>query len=536
MLTNSIVQKAFANPQQYRNSFLNARLIQGEISKFSGKTFICVSLTRFCPVGCKFCFFKSGTAFRKTTREDVITEEGMEKFVQFANTIDLGYLLVSGGGEPMMEKDSILKIIREVQSERIVLVTSAYWAKKLVSAEKYLHDIKNALSQRNSETTVTIRVSVDSEHTLGTAALGLDPIVNLIHLFSNEYKSIPQLNLQIHSLVDDPSIGELISLCKENYNVSRRSINQQRISDGVNVVKIVPKQEIISFNDLEIKVGYAKAFYSDLRVNIQDSLAIQKNIDVYQKDLFESEDGNSSIVTNKLGNPGLDYWVNYNGNVTTWGNQYLDNLFNFYVDTPDSIINGTLNDPAALSFIEKGANYRDRIVAEANEIAVIRSKAVNIRDYTGALMFDEARTRLYYTIRSLQDYIQEGRIKEESLKKIPNELRQLLSAEKDELIAAYNETPYNIVEQTIESTFNKDKILDILEWIKLGHYKLREQDIERLIDFYNVNVADHERINGKSILPHNLKMQIVRMTEHLTHIKKSAVESINIAKPAEAYA
>lgn len=487
-------------------------------------------------MGCKFCFFKSGTAFRKATREDVISHEGIEKFIHFANSINLGYLLVSGGGEPMMEKESILKIISEVKSERIVLVTSAYWAKKMISAENYLNDIKNALSQRNSKTSVTIRVSVDSEHTLSIAALGLDPIVNLINLFSKEYKTVSQLNLQIHSPVNDPSIDELIHFCQKDYKITRRSVDQQRISDGVNVIKIVPKQEVISFNDLDVKVGYAKAFYSNLRVNIHDRSSIQKNIDVYQKDLFESEDGNSSVVTNKVGNPGLDFWVNYNGNVTTWGNQYLDNLFNFYVDSPISIINGTLNDPAALSFIEKGALYRDRIVAEANEIAVIRSKAVNIRDYTGALMFDEARTRLYYTIRSLQDYIEDGRINNEDLVRISKELQQLLLADKKALIEAYNNTKYNIVSEFIEVGFNRDKILDLLEWIRLGHYKLSSHDIEKLVDFFNANVSNEERITTESTLSNSLNMQIVRMTEHLTHIKKAALETNGTVNLDIAYA
>lgn len=518
---HTLVHNAFQNPQKYREELLAANLIVGDRNALSGKTFICVSLTRFCPVGCKFCFFKSGPAFKQATREDLMTPEGMNKFINFANSINLGYLLVSGGGEPMMEKQSVLQIIEKVESERIVLVTSAHWAKKRDAAERYLKSIEEALSKRSSETSVTVRVSVDSEHSI---SLGLDPIINLIDLFSEYFATVPQLGLQIHSLDGDPAINDLIERLKDQYAISRKQVSEQRISDGNNAVKIVPKQEIISFGNLEIKVGYAKAFYSNLRVNINDRHDIQKNIDVYQKDLFESEDGNSSIVTNKLGNPGLDFWVNYNGNVTTWGNQYLDNLFNLYVDTPDDVISGTLSDPAALSFIEKGANYRDRVVAEANEIAVIRSKAVNIRDYTGALMFDEARTRLYYTIRSLQDYLAEGRISPEKQSLLSDELKLILAADKKALIAAYNATSYNIVAQTIEKGFDRDYVLDILEWIRLGHYKVSEEDTNKLIEFYNEHVPTEEAISELTSLPHSLKMQIVRMTEHLTHIKPQALE------------
>lgn len=519
-MEKNITRKIFENPQKYRDMLISKNLIYGDRNDFSGKSFVCVSLTRFCPVGCSFCFFKSGPAFRKSSREDSITKEGIEKFIEFSNTINLGYLLVSGGGEPMLEKHSVLKIIEKVESERIVFVTSANWAKKKSTAEIYLENIKKSMANRKSKSSITIRVSVDSEH---TSSIGLDPIINLIELFHDNHHLMPNLSLQIHSIENDPSIDEILKLLKDKYIISRKFVNEKRISDGINAIKIVPKQEIINFGNLKIKVGYAKVFYSDIKVNLKSQESLKKNIEVYQKDLFESEDGNSSIVTNKLGNPGLDFWVNYNGNVTTWGNQYLDNLFNLYVDSPEDIINGTLRDPAALSFIQKGAVYRDSIVSEANPIAVLRSKAVNIRDYTGALMFDEARTRLYYTVRVLQDYILDGFIKKERLDTLPKELQQIFHANTKELIDAYNNTSYTIVQEVINLGFNENYILDILKWIDLGHYKLSESDITRLIYFYNINVLENKKIKNISLINNETKMQIVRMTEHLTHIKKKAL-------------
>lgn len=276
-------------------------------------------------------------------------------------------------------------------------------------------------------------------------------------------------------------------------------------------------------NNLKILVGYAKIFFSNLKIDLNDKSLVYRNTEVYQKDLIESEDGNSSIVTNKIGQPGLDFWVNYNGNVTTWGNQYLDNLFNIYTDSAEYIIQNTLKDPAALSFIEKGAIYRDKIVSEVNVTAVMRSKSVNIRDYTGALMFDEARTRLYYTIRALQDYIAEGRINLNHIQ-ISDELKFILSNNKKVLIKAYKDSEYTIVEQTIEKGFDKNYVLDIMTWIKLGHYDISCHKKEKLLNFYNLHsqsLINYEDLN--KIEDYNRKMQIVRMTEHLTHIKKEAL-------------
>lgn len=279
------------------------------------------------------------------------------------------------------------------------------------------------------------------------------------------------------------------------------------------------KIETIKFNNYAVKVGYAKIFYSNLKVNLHNHEDIQKNVDVYQKDLYESEDGNSAIVTNKIGENGLDFWVNYNGNVTTWGNQQLDNLFNVHEDSPEKVIHESLKDVAALSFIEKGATYRDAVIAEVNPTTVTRSKAVNIRDYTGALLFDEARTRLYYTIRSLQDYIKEGRINDAMVQSWPKEIQDIVACSKDELIKAYHETHYTIVAQTLEQPFDKNAVLDIIEWLHLGHYHVDIQQIDLLVKYYNANVQINERLENASQAKPPLSFQNARMTEYLTGIK-----------------
>jgi hypothetical protein len=200
-----------------------------------------------------------------------------------------------------------------------------------------------------------------------------------------------------------------------------------------------------------------------------------------------------------------------------------------YSDTPQEIIKGSLRDPAALAFIEKGADYRDRVVSEANPVAVIRSKAVNIRDYTGALMFDEARTRLYFTIRALQDYMAEGRIPEEKVSALPEELRQILLCDKETLISAHKASNYTIVQQIMERGFDRERVLDLMEWVKLGHYDLSESQVKELMKYYNSHVTSTEALTSFDEIIHDLRMQNVRMTEHLTHIKPEALLEAKIA-------
>ena len=298
------ILKAFESPQYYRNLILNNNIAPDIIKHFNGKSFICISLTKFCPVGCPFCFFKSRNYFGTTKINDEINADGIDKFIKFANNINLGYLLVSGGGEPMLKKSAIIKIVSEVVSERIILVTSAYWAKSYSGAEEYVNKIANAIAQRKQPTSVTIRVSIDCDH---MKFVKYDSILNLIKLFYNKYRDNRFIELQLHSIIGDNSISKLSKLLKNDFIIKRKKIHKKRISDGNSVLKIVPHKEILYIDDYEISIGYANLFYSDLKIDLKSSCYLQRNIYTYQKDLYESEDGNSSIVANVSGEYGLDF-------------------------------------------------------------------------------------------------------------------------------------------------------------------------------------------------------------------------------------
>lgn len=236
-MSSTIALDAFSRPQHFRDLCLTNH-IAPEHQSFTGKTFICVSLTRFCPVGCKFCFFKSAPTFKKPTIEDAFSKDNIKNFIDFANGVNLGYLLVSGGGEPMIQRKEVIEVIEKVQSERIVLVTSANWAKTMKQTQSYISDIAQAIEKRKSKTLVTVRVSLDTGH---SDTIGNTPMKNLIELFEKEYQDHPSLELQIHTLYDDPSIDLLCNELESDYKIERLREFKERESDGHSVVKVVPK-------------------------------------------------------------------------------------------------------------------------------------------------------------------------------------------------------------------------------------------------------------------------------------------------------
>lgn len=478
----SYIQKSFDNPQYYRDLFLNHPMILEPQIPIIGKSFICVSFTRFCPVKCSFCFFSSSPAHKKRTIADALTNTGLDKFIDFANDSNLGYLLVSGGGEPFLEKKHLMKVVEHVKSDKIVLVTSGNWAKSKKGAMNIVDQLYAAFSMRKSPTNLILRLSVDEEHSRG--GLGIDPALNLINIFREKFPNLDRFKLQFHSLINDPTVDKVLDIYRDQID----SIKDFTLkSDAETVLKVNPAEKLISFVDgYSLKVNYAKIFHSNLKVDMHDQKIIDENYNIFEWDMQESETGNPSVVTNMDGSIGYDFWVNFNGNVTTWGNQLPDNIYNIYEDSHKQVVKNSIADPISLAYIEKGDVYRSKLVCEVSPKTLLKAKATNIRDYTGAIICEEARMRLYLTIRVLQDYLSEGRISSDDLLLIPKELSQLILAPKDALIEAFKNSSYKILAQYINNKrLKSEDWLEFLELIKLGHYELTEDEEKIALDSYN---------------------------------------------------
>jgi len=503
----------FANPQYYRDLILQEMKLNQTNRNFLGKSFICVSLTKFCPVGCKFCFFSSPAIQKDKTIVDTFDSGGIAKFIQFANEANLGYLLVSGGGEPFIEREHLLKVVEEVQSDKIVLVTSGNWAKSKAGCNNFTQKIYEAFKRRKTPTELVIRLSVDLEH----QAVGLNPAYFLISLFEENYLHEPAFKLQFHTLFDDPCIDEILKKLESRIV----SISEARCqSDANTIVKVNPAEKIIEFDSgLKLKIGYAKIFYSNVKVDLTKPGIIERNLSVFMRDLNESEQNNPSKVVNTDGTDGLDFWVNYNGNVTTWGNQSPDNLFNLYEDSYQDVVNGTFGDPISLYYLEKGDRYRDAIIKEVNPIAVIRAKATNVRDYTASIMLQEEKTRLYLSIRVLQEFIREKRFGEMEIRQWPEEIQVLVRKNKEDLIELYQNTDYSIVDQYMNQPFfDEDEWLDLFEVIKLGHYEVTDKKLEEAFCFYNANSKGKsiDSLSEIGLRPHSSSYQ-----ERIIQVKQS---------------
>jgi len=62
-----------------------------------------------------------------------------------------------------------------------------------------------------------------------------------------------------------------------------------------------------------------------------------------------------------------------------------------YEDFHERIYATYFADPISYSFIDKGSQYRDRIICEVNETAFLKTKAMGLRDAAGLTLFEEEK-------------------------------------------------------------------------------------------------------------------------------------------------
>lgn len=466
----------FDNPQKYRDSILRqSDLIVPQESKFNGKSLICAFLTSYCGVGCPFCFFKSPLPkSRENDIENKFNTEGVDKLIDFANDANAGYLQISGGGEPFLEREALLKCVEEIRADRIILVTSGSWAFNRLNAERYLAEIEQAISRRETPARVSIRLSVSEGHSI---RLKERPLVNLLKLFEGKYHGNRNFTLQLKTFEGDNTLAGYLGKYFNGYSTQEESENQ---SDDPNIIKIMPWRSKVTLpSGYEVVVGKTRVFEPSLKPNLNDAQSIRRTVEVFDEDLEQSQGDYPSTVFNANGSRGIDWIVEYNGNVCTWQNRVQDNLLSVYEDGYDRVLNATMQDPLTLSFIERGAKYRDRVIAEVSPRTTKLAKAVSIRDYAGPLLFENEKTRLYYTLRVLQDYIGDGRVNRQALARIPIEIQAALGLNIGQLGLLYGQGRHSILDQEFAKEQSDIRFNDFLELATLGHYDLDKTEVER---------------------------------------------------------
>lgn len=475
------MRNPFVAPEKSRAELIANTLVKSNKGDYLGRSIVYVFFTRFCGVGCPFCFFKSKPATEPPTISDEFNDVGVDRFIEFCNKANVGYLAISGGGEPLNHRVAVLRSLAEIKVDRIVMNTSGSWAMNENAARRYLKQMDEAIQKRKTPTHVVVRLSVSEGHSI---KLGIRPAQTLIKLFQSEFRDHPYLEFQLHGFRNDSALAKIQEAFPGSQYIDWST---SRVSADPSLLKVMPGRCTFRLADgYSITTGLTRVFFSDLRPNLHDDADAKKRAAIFMEDLEHSENFFPTVVQNNDGSKGIDWAINYNGNVCAWTNQVNDNQLNIYEDDYDKVLNTTFSDPLSLAILEKGTQYRDSITAEADPLAVKRLRAISLRDFSGTVIFEEVKTRLYFTLRVLQDYYQEGRLVTEAFEKLDRDLQSLIKGNKETLLKMYREVHYTIVDQYEKNpNFGEVEWRDLLELIKLGHYNLSDGDVQRAFQHYN---------------------------------------------------
>jgi len=498
----------FNNPTKYLKEILSKVQIKSP-KKLTGKSMAVVFLTKICPVGCPFCFFRSSKETNHTfVEEQEFTAAGEKKLISVLNNLNLEILEISGGGEPFEKFDTLLNIVKNVNVENIEIVTSGYWATNYHITRKILQDISNALQGQNRNKKVFLRISIDKFH---LRHVKIENIYNIIKVFEDNYLNFDNFTLQFHTIENDESIDNIIKIINANKNTY---INDKK------------SYQILTTKGLKIVVEIAKMFYPNLKANILSKEVLNKAKEVFYKDVKNCSKENFSVYKDSNGEYGLDYLISYNGNITTWGNYQRNNIPNIYIDNYNFIQRKLYEDIISYSFINMSYNEIDSIVRDVNVSAADRAIGINVRDFSGAYLLQENHTALYYAIFLIKKFLNENILTKHEIQDLSQELAKIVKLDISEIKNLYFESDYCIFSQLMESNFDNEEWTDVFELIDLGHYFVSDENLIKAKQYYqNLNTLckSDDKTQYSRLLNRLCSMSI----KAFNFIQKSKIEQKN---------
>lgn len=142
------------------------------------------------------------------------------------------------------------------------------------------------------------------------------------------------------------------------------------------------------------------------------------------------------------------------------------------------------------SLMDKGYTYRTERIGEVNPRAVLRAEAMNIRDYSGAALLEEAKTVLYYAIRVIQDSLAEGTLTMAELQGLSPELMETIAMDREALKSTYAAAEYSIFDQYMSlPEFSEEYWKDLFVLVSRNHYDMTPAQIEKALSYYNARAT-----------------------------------------------
>ena len=453
-------KRLFHDPCVARNLILEHVKVEADWP-FNGNGFICALMNTRCPLACTHCMF----ATIPDEEEDPwrrLDGPRVKKLLQFVTDANTGYLLVSSAGEGFLDTDLMYQIARDSTAGITWMVTSGFWGRRREHAIEVVDRLYEAFREGQARfpyRQLFVRLSVDHHHVEQISNPGDSPLAylqNIVRVFEDRHFDAQGFHLMLHSLEgEERLVADLSNVLGAELMPYDGSAATEDGNDGLHPagfhqkVKVTEGAKVLRLpSGYLIDVTFAKLLLSDLSADLTDAETLRQRLAVFDQDAFVNAKGNPALMFNPDGTVGPNILVSFDGSIAAgWQSEMPDVSLNLDVHSFHEVMQRSLADPGFLAIIENGFQYRFDIINEVDPNAVLRAKAVNLRDYTSRVLLEEDRTRLYYTVRAVRDFIASGRIGQKQIFRWPAMLQELVQVDEAHLRRMYFQSRCDIVRQ-----------------------------------------------------------------------------------------
>lgn len=435
-----IKQLAMIEADSRPNIFTNARELRGNILKDYPKStqelYYPLSVayiwpTLYCPIGCEHCMYSSPKPKTKDNGA-VLNDRALGNFIQLSKDSHLESLVVSGGGEPMLELPSILRLLREAQFKYFEITTGGHWLLSDKAIIKNLEKLQQTITDRkNRGDTIdfSIRLSVDQFHQKMVKPERVKRLIDILRedagLPQNERK-YPDIRLFLRALlIEDPTIDEIANMLgaelSQMEGYTRKLRFKDHLSYGINEL-------LIFYKDMRF-VGRGRD-----RVDTK-SVELDQYFESYSSSNGDIRLGMTYLKPGSKGEvlDGINIFVRHDGSIMPYGGA-PDVVSNIDSESYREFLSKLWSDIISRTLLFKGVNHVKRV---AEEIDPNVSERARHKNWIASIVDESLSTievRLYISIRLLQEEVKNGSI---NIDQLPPYVQELMSISPEQLRKDY---------------------------------------------------------------------------------------------------
>ena len=161
-------------------------------------TRLTMEITKYCDVGCSFCKYSAAPQSGKLKRPDFyLGKASVQECIDFTLKHGVKHLLITGGGEPTHELETLFGILASASCQSFSIYTAGQWGTTEELSAQWLLDLNARLTDRSPTPDLLLRLSVDDFH---EEKLSLAPIANIIRAYREHLNLLPSITLAIRTV------------------------------------------------------------------------------------------------------------------------------------------------------------------------------------------------------------------------------------------------------------------------------------------------------------------------------------------------